>query len=102
MTASKIHQNYTKKSLKLRQKVLDPGKYEVIADCGAVTLFKIKVSCQNKNVAKNLAGLKYIELYAFPVFKDLYERVLNSGPCPVPDYIQNIQKSDKNRLEQWQ
>jgi tRNA/tmRNA/rRNA uracil-C5-methylase (TrmA/RlmC/RlmD family) len=45
MTASKIHQNYTKKSLKLKQAVLEPGKYKVEAYCGAKLLFSIEVTC---------------------------------------------------------
>jgi hypothetical protein len=98
MSASKIHQNYTKKSLKLKQSVIEPGKYEVTANCGAKVLFSMKVECQNKNVAKNLAGLKYIELYCFPTFKQIYERIIGKE-CPEPPYIKDILKYDKCRRE---
>lgn len=58
----------------------------------------MNVECQNKNIAKNLAGLKYIELYCFPTFKKLYEKLLGKT-CPEPDYIQKILKIDKCRKE---
>lgn len=86
MAASKIHQNYTKKSLKLKQTVIEAGKYSIEANCGVKCLFKVEIGCQNKQIAKNLSGLKYLELYCFPTFKEYYEKLFG-GECPVPDYI---------------
>ena len=72
MAASKIHQYYSKKSLKLKQSSLESGKYQVEAICGNKILFKIVVVCQNKTIAKNIAGLKYIEIYCHETFKVIF------------------------------
>lgn len=96
MTASKIHQRETKQSLKLNQKHIEKGKYEVRANCGSDELFSLVVSCQNNTIAKNLAGLKFIELYCFPAFKNFYEEQLGKT-CPEPSYIKDIQKYNLDR-----
>ena len=98
MAASKIHQYFTKQSLKLKQTVVEAGKYKIEANFGNKLLFSVELQCKNKNIAKNLAGLKYIEIYCYPVFKILYEKIIGED-CPEPDYITRILKSEKSRKE---
>lgn len=94
--ACKIHQHFTKDSLKINQIMLDLKKYEATVDFGGKTLIKITVNCKEKTICKKIAALKYIEIYCFETFKAFYEQVIGSV-CPMPDYIKDIENQTQAR-----
>ena len=65
--ACKIHQHFAKESLKMEQIQKDKKVYNIKIR-SSVTLIEMEMQCANKTICKNMAGLKYIEIYCFEVF----------------------------------
>ena len=94
--ACKIHQQYTKESLKINQMQISSKEYNVSVVYGNTILIQLRVACKKKTICKNIAALKYLEIYFFETFKDLYENLLGEV-CPVPAYIKDILTASEDR-----
>ena len=90
MITSKIHQKYNKKSLKFNCQNTETGIYLIDVCSGSDSLFKLECKAQNKTLSKNMAGLKYFELYDFETFKKLYKYYLKEE-CPESEAHQKKQ-----------
>jgi hypothetical protein len=94
--ACKIHQHFTKDSLKINQVQKNLKEYLATVDYGSTTLIRMTVACKKKTICKSIAGLKYIEAYCFGLFKVFYQETMKEV-CPVPFYIQEILENEKLR-----
>lgn len=68
---SNYHHYTLKNGLKFNVSNLG-NEYKIQVLNGSETLFKLEVYAKNKQIAKNMASLKYMELYLFGSFKELY------------------------------
>lgn len=65
------------------------GMYNVLVVGGKTPLFEIQVKCQNKSIAKNVAALKYFQIYDFATFRKVFENKVNKT-CEINQEMEEI------------